>query len=68
MFVLYRFNRLAIIRNMRWEFGSVLPADVRQNLSEQEVRRLRSEGDCYISNSFKILIVVSSKLILLLSL
>ncbi|XP_071790258.1 DNA replication complex GINS protein PSF1-like isoform X2 [Asterias amurensis] len=34
----YLFNRLAIIRNMRWEFGSVLPADVRQNLSEQEVQ------------------------------
>ncbi|XP_038075509.1 DNA replication complex GINS protein PSF1-like [Patiria miniata] len=32
----YLHNRLAIIRNMRWEFGSVLPADVKQNLSDQE--------------------------------
>lgn len=34
----YVFNRLAQIRDMRWQFGSVLPADVKQCLSEQEIQ------------------------------
>ncbi|XP_071479044.1 DNA replication complex GINS protein PSF1-like [Diadema antillarum] len=34
----YLHNRLRMIRDMRWEFGSVLPADVKYNLSEQEVQ------------------------------
>ena len=33
----YRYNRLQVIQQMRWEFGSVLPADIKYNLSEQEV-------------------------------
>ena len=31
------YNRLGHIRQMRWEFGSVLPPDIKYNLSEQEV-------------------------------
>ena len=54
MFVFDRFNRLAIIRNMRWEFGSVLPADVRQNLSEQEVRSWGLKMNVTHCCSFKI--------------
>ncbi|XP_033100346.1 DNA replication complex GINS protein PSF1-like [Anneissia japonica] len=34
----YLYNRLQVIRQMRWEFGSVLPADVKHNLSENEVQ------------------------------
>ncbi|XP_071962678.1 DNA replication complex GINS protein PSF1-like [Antedon mediterranea] len=33
----YLYNRLQVIRQMRWEFGSVLPVDVKQNLSENEM-------------------------------
>ena len=35
----YSYNRLEHIRKMRWEFGSVLPQDVKVNMSEQEVSR-----------------------------
>lgn len=35
-----RNNRLEHIRNMRWEFGSVLPADLKYNLCEEEVTEL----------------------------
>ncbi|XP_005105028.1 DNA replication complex GINS protein PSF1 isoform X1 [Aplysia californica] len=34
----YLYNRLEQIRKMRWEFGSVLPSDVRYNMCEQEVQ------------------------------
>ncbi|XP_072045912.1 DNA replication complex GINS protein PSF1-like [Amphiura filiformis] len=34
----YVYNRLQVIRDMRWEFGSVLPPDVKLNLSEQEIQ------------------------------
>jgi len=34
----YLYNRLEQIRKMRWEFGSVLPADVKYNMCEQEVQ------------------------------
>ncbi|CAH1792103.1 unnamed protein product [Owenia fusiformis] len=34
----YLQNRLKTTRDMRWEFGSVLPADVKYNLSEAEIQ------------------------------
>ncbi|XP_041370522.1 DNA replication complex GINS protein PSF1-like [Gigantopelta aegis] len=34
----YLYNRLFQIKKMRWEFGSVLPADIKYNLCEQEVQ------------------------------
>ncbi|KAH9499536.1 DNA replication complex GINS protein PSF1 [Bulinus truncatus] len=34
----YLYNRLEHIRGMRWEFGSVLPADVKYNMCENEVQ------------------------------
>ncbi|XP_067681304.1 DNA replication complex GINS protein PSF1-like [Haliotis asinina] len=34
----YLYNRLVQIRKMRWEFGSVLPADIKYNLCEQEIQ------------------------------
>ncbi|CAK8693829.1 unnamed protein product [Clavelina lepadiformis] len=34
----YLYNRLMKIRDMRWEFGSVLPPDIRRNMSEREVQ------------------------------
>lgn len=33
----YHHNRLSILRTMRWEFGSVLPADIKVNMSSEEV-------------------------------
>lgn len=35
--VFIRYNRLEYIKKMRWEFGSVLPTEVKYNLCEQEV-------------------------------
>jgi len=32
-----RYNRLEVVRQMRWDFGSILPPDIKYNLSEQEV-------------------------------
>ncbi|ESO91986.1 hypothetical protein LOTGIDRAFT_233274 [Lottia gigantea] len=32
------YNRLENIKKMRWEFGSVLPADIKYNLCEQEIQ------------------------------
>ena len=32
----YRFSRIQIIGQMRWEFGSVLPTEIKYNLSEAE--------------------------------
>ena len=34
----YRAGRLDYVRETRWQFGSVLPVEVKQNLSEPEVR------------------------------
>lgn len=34
----YLYNRIEHIKKMRWEFGSVLPADVKFNLCEQEIQ------------------------------
>ncbi|XP_046558074.1 DNA replication complex GINS protein PSF1-like [Haliotis rubra] len=34
----YLYNRLVQIRKMRWEFGSVLPTDIKYNLCEQEIQ------------------------------
>ncbi|KAK3882348.1 hypothetical protein Pcinc_013256 [Petrolisthes cinctipes] len=34
----YLYNRLERIRTMRWEFGSILPADIRANLCEPEIQ------------------------------
>ncbi|KAH1012469.1 hypothetical protein HUJ05_011625 [Dendroctonus ponderosae] len=35
--IAYHHNRLRILRTMRWEFGSVLPADIKVNMSSEEV-------------------------------
>lgn len=32
----YHYNRLRRIRNMRWEFGSILPPDIKSSLSTNE--------------------------------
>nr|CAI5867094.1 unnamed protein product [Callosobruchus analis] len=33
----YHYNRLRLLRTMRWEFGSILPADIKSNLSPAEI-------------------------------
>ncbi|XP_050303023.1 DNA replication complex GINS protein PSF1-like [Anthonomus grandis grandis] len=35
--IAYHYNRIRMLREMRWEFGSVLPADIKTNLSRSEV-------------------------------
>ena len=37
MYTPFRSSRVEHIRELRWEFGSVLPADIKYNLAEQEV-------------------------------
>lgn len=32
----YHYNRLRCLRTMRWEFGSMLPADIKINMSASE--------------------------------
>ncbi|KAG8336229.1 DNA replication complex GINS protein PSF1 [Homalodisca vitripennis] len=36
----YLWNRMQLIRQMRWEFGSILPPDIKENLSESELLNL----------------------------
>ncbi|XP_046675486.1 DNA replication complex GINS protein PSF1-like [Homalodisca vitripennis] len=38
----YLWNRMQLIRQMRWEFGSILPPDIKENLSESEVKWFNS--------------------------
>ncbi|KAJ8917119.1 hypothetical protein NQ315_012609 [Exocentrus adspersus] len=33
----YHYNRIRCLRTMRWEFGSILPADIKSNLSASEI-------------------------------
>ncbi|XP_052767582.1 DNA replication complex GINS protein PSF1-like [Mya arenaria] len=42
----YLYNRIKRIRDMRWEFGSVLPQEIKYNLSEQEVRWFSQYNKC----------------------
>jgi len=46
-----RYNRLEVVRQMRWDFGSILPPDIKYNLSEQEV--------CYSLQKYAILLIVA---------
>lgn len=48
---LFRYNRLTRIRQMRWEFGSILPPEVKYNLSEPEVCIMAGCLSCH-SNIF----------------
>ena len=36
--LLYNYNRLVKLRDLRWELGSILPDEFRLNLSEQEIQ------------------------------
>ena len=38
--ICYSYNRLDYVRETRWQFGCVLPIEVKQNLSEHEVNSL----------------------------
>lgn len=33
----YHYNRIRCLRTMRWEFGSILPADIKSNLNASEI-------------------------------
>lgn len=33
----YHYHRLSLLRKMRWEFGSTLPNDIKDNLSSSEI-------------------------------
>ncbi|XP_048738019.1 DNA replication complex GINS protein PSF1-like isoform X2 [Ostrea edulis] len=41
----YLYNRLEHMKKMRWEFGSVLPPEVKFNMCEPEVRCLMDHGE-----------------------
>uniref|UniRef100_A0A1B6DD39 DNA replication complex GINS protein PSF1 n=1 Tax=Clastoptera arizonana TaxID=38151 RepID=A0A1B6DD39_9HEMI len=34
----YIWNRMQRIRQMRWDFGSILPSDIKENLSDSEIK------------------------------
>ncbi|KXJ30034.1 DNA replication complex GINS protein PSF1 [Exaiptasia diaphana] len=36
--LVYLYNRMVRIKNFRWEFGTVLPEDVKYNMCEQEIQ------------------------------
>ncbi|KAI0237187.1 DNA replication complex GINS protein PSF1 [Lamellibrachia satsuma] len=42
----YLFNRLEYVKETRWQFGSVLPAEIKQNLSEQELQWFNKYSKC----------------------
>ncbi|XP_014255575.1 DNA replication complex GINS protein PSF1-like [Cimex lectularius] len=45
----YQWNRLQKLRELRWEFGNVLPHDVKANLSEGEVVWFNNYSKCLAS-------------------
>lgn len=45
----YVHNRLQKVREMRWEFGSVLPPDTKYSLSEQEAQWFTKYNKCLAS-------------------
>lgn len=36
------YNRMLRIKNLRWEFGTVLPEEIKYNLCEQEVKEVKN--------------------------
>ena len=38
------------IRQLRWEFGSVLPPEIKYNMSEQEVRRIHESMQAVVGS------------------
>lgn len=45
----YQWNRLQKIRQMRWEFGAVLPPDIKSNLGKGEVLWFNKYNKCLTS-------------------
>lgn len=43
------YNRMLRIKNLRWEFGTVLPEEIKDNLCEQEVKLLLIDFDAFIT-------------------
>ena len=37
------YNRMLRIKNLRWEFGTVLPEEIKYNLCEQEVKEVKKK-------------------------
>lgn len=37
----YHYNRLRKVRDIRWDFGSILPSDIRSNMSAEELNWFR---------------------------
>lgn len=38
----YHYNRLMFIKNMRWEFGSIIPPEMKANMSASEIEWMSS--------------------------
>ena len=45
MFV-FRYNRVEQIKDLRWEFGSVLSPEIKYNLSEPEIQWFNKYNKC----------------------
>ncbi|XP_030756409.1 DNA replication complex GINS protein PSF1-like [Sitophilus oryzae] len=42
----YHYNRLRTLRTMRWQFGSILPPDIKTNLSSDEIDWFSKYSSC----------------------
>ncbi|XP_074844518.1 DNA replication complex GINS protein PSF1 isoform X2 [Carettochelys insculpta] len=59
--VAYLYDRLLRIRALRWEYGSVLPSDLRFHMSAEEVRCLKDHGEFEIDDGTTILLKKNSQ-------
>uniref|UniRef100_A0AAQ4Q5M9 DNA replication complex GINS protein PSF1 n=1 Tax=Gasterosteus aculeatus aculeatus TaxID=481459 RepID=A0AAQ4Q5M9_GASAC len=57
----YLYDRLLRIRALRWEYGSVLPANVRFHMCAEEVRCLKDHGEFEIDDGTVILLKKNSQ-------
>lgn len=44
----YHYNRIECLKTMRWQFGSILPSDVKANLSPSELGWFSKYSNCLV--------------------
>ncbi|KAM9803720.1 DNA replication complex GINS protein PSF1 isoform 2-T2 [Neosynchiropus ocellatus] len=57
----YLYDRLLRIRALRWEYGSVLPANVRLHMCADEVRCLKDHGEFEVDDGTVVLLKRNSQ-------
>uniref|UniRef100_A0AAZ3RSD2 DNA replication complex GINS protein PSF1 n=1 Tax=Oncorhynchus tshawytscha TaxID=74940 RepID=A0AAZ3RSD2_ONCTS len=57
----YLYDRLLRIRTLRWEYGSVLPTNIRFHMCAEEVRCLKDHGEFEIDDGTIILLKKNSQ-------